>query len=254
LADLDGDGFDDMLVADWYWDSVSVRLGLGDGNFGPLVAYPTATNPIWLAVTDADQDGALDVVAACRDVVSVLLNQGAGTLGAKTDLPTAAFSARNMVSADFNGDGRPDFAIPEWVGKYVAVILSQPNGTYASPVNYATSHAASSVAAGDFNGDGKPDLAVILVKTTSENSAVRVWLNIGNGTFGAAVNYDAGVGANAMVAAALNGNGRARLAVTNLDSSTVSVLLSTGSAFAAKVGYPTNGWPRGVIAADMDSD
>lgn len=254
LADLDGDGFDDMLVADWYWDSVSVRLGLGDGNFGPLVAYPTATNPIWLAVTDVNQDGALDVVAACDDVVSVLLNQGAGTLGAKTDLPTAAFSARNMVSADFNGDGRPDFAIPEWVSEYVAVMLSQPNGTYASPVNYPTSDPAASVAAGDFNGDGKPDLAVILAKESIFKSAVRVWINNGNGTFGTAVDYGVGVVASAMIAADLNGDGRADLAVTNRDDDTVSVLLSTGSAFAAKVDYQTNGWPRGVIAADMDSD
>jgi hypothetical protein len=254
LADLDGDGFDDMLIADWYWDSVSVRLGLGDGNFGPLAAYPTATKPIWLAVTDVNQDGALDVAAACDDVVSVLLNQGAGTLGAKTDLPTGATSARNMVSADFNSDGKPDFAIPEWVGAYVAVILSQSNGSYASPVNYATSDPASSVAAGDFNADGKPDLAIILAKSTSTTSAVRVRINNGNGTFGPAADYGTGVYASAMIAADLNGDGKSDLAVTNRDDATVSVLLRTSSAFSPKVDYPTNGWPRGLTAADMDSD
>jgi hypothetical protein len=59
------------------------------------------------------------------------------------------------------------------------------------------------------------------------NSAnVSVLLNLGNGTFAAAVNYAAGSGPYSVTAADLNGDGKPDLAVAN-SGGNVSVLLNT---------------------------
>ncbi len=54
-----------------------------------------------------------------------------------------------------------------------------------------------------------------------------VLLNLGNGTFAPASNYDAGLTPTSVAAADLNGDGRPDLAVTSASSDTVTVLLNT---------------------------
>jgi hypothetical protein len=80
----------------------------------------------------------------------------------------------------------------------------------------------------DFNGDGNADFAV------TNSGLDNVQVRLGNGprggpqfTFGAATTFGVGDGPIAVTSADFNGGTKADLAVANVDSDNVSVLLNT---------------------------
>src|SRR5262245_28676761 len=83
VADFDGDGHLDMLVANAGSNSVTLLHGDGHGGFTPAAGSPIAvgTNPRGLAIGDIDGDGDIDFVAANAgsNNVSVFLNDGHGS-------------------------------------------------------------------------------------------------------------------------------------------------------------------------------
>ncbi len=134
---------------------------------------------------------------------------------------------------DFNGDGKPDLAVGNFVGianiasssNSVSVLLNQGNGTFGPQSTYATGKYTSSIAVGDFNGDGKPDLAVV----NQGDNTVGVLLNMGNGTFRSQTAYAAGNVPVSVAVGDFNGDGKPDLAVTNGTDNTVSVLVNEGN-------------------------
>jgi hypothetical protein len=116
-ADLDGDGLVDLAIVDaagvrlWGWDGaalverVSTDLIWGGGS-------ADYTARAWLASTDADGDGDIDLLIALRGLASVqvLENDGAGafTAGAIVAVPASLEEAAYAALADLSGDGHLD--------------------------------------------------------------------------------------------------------------------------------------------------
>lgn len=61
VADLDGDGTQDVVAANLDDNSVTVLLGQGDGTFATGTTYAVGTRPYQTAVADFDGDGSLDL-------------------------------------------------------------------------------------------------------------------------------------------------------------------------------------------------
>ncbi len=78
----------------------------------------------------------------------------------------------------------------------------------------------------------------------------------GDGTFGPAALYSVDGGSDAIVTAEFNGDAKLDLAAVSYAQSSLSVLISSGTNFAAKTVYPliTNSHPGQVIAADFNGD
>jgi hypothetical protein len=81
MADLNGDGIPDMVVANSGSNNVVVYPGLGNGQFGPALngghGFFTGTNPVSVTVADVNRDGRRDLVVANKgsNDVSILLNE-----------------------------------------------------------------------------------------------------------------------------------------------------------------------------------
>ena len=88
------------------------------------------------------------------------------------------------VADDFNGDGYIDLVTSNSTGNNISIILGDSNGSFGSPVNYATGAVASGMNKGDFNNDGKLDVVV----TNQADHSISVLLGNGDGTLNPAIN------------------------------------------------------------------
>ena len=183
LADLDGDGDLDMVIAGQ--DPIN-RLLLNDGGgrftdatdrLGPQI--PTETREVH--ALDANGDGRLDLVffnltSNNRDwdkdpQTRLLINQGNARFKDETRarLPTHRFSSWGGSVVDFNEDGHPDLVVsaidvPGFVPLQVRAWQNDGKGNFsdvtASVIPAATVGRSWSMARGDLDGDGKQDLFI----------------------------------------------------------------------------------------------
>ncbi len=184
--DLNGDGKPDLVTMNANLAgssaSVSVRLNLGNGTFGPSVPYSIGSRPRDMTTADLDGDGDLEIIIASLDPqgfnddkLLVLVNQGNGTFAPAVGYIVGR-SPFALTAADLDGDGKPDLAVAAF-DKTVRVLVNLGDGTFAAPRVYAAGSPGISVAAADFDGDGKLDLAA------TKGNKVSVLFNQGNGLF-----------------------------------------------------------------------
>lgn len=129
-ADFNGDGFDDLAVANTNSNNVSVLLSQGtSGIFFPAVNYIATPGggsylPWSIVSADFNLDGKPDLAVADRDnVIYILLGTGTGTFGASTYFP-ADYGPWTIITADFNGDGKPDLATADQSSDNVTVLIN----------------------------------------------------------------------------------------------------------------------------------
>jgi hypothetical protein len=157
---------------------------------------------------------------------------------------------------DFNGDGRPDYAVPTNTGPIV-ILLGAVDGTFTNgtTINTTSPFEPTSVVVGDFNGDGKQDLAVLSAAGTG---SVNIYLGNGNGTFQAAKNYPVAASTSAsrlLAVGDFNRDGIQDLVATNSGLNNVAVILGNGDgSFQAPSYYPVGNAPWNVVVGDLNKD
>jgi hypothetical protein len=140
---------------------------------------------------------------------------------------TTGQSPSALVTADFNGDTKPDLATADMGSNTVSVLLGKGDGSFATRASYRTSRSPWDIAAADLNADGRPDL---VTGSGEGGDAARlvVFLNDGAGRFRRARSFH--LLAAAVVAADLNGDGVVDLATVAERRRDFAVLLGTGGA------------------------
>ena len=228
LVDFDGDGDLDIVTIfrvwrEWTYDVVfwendgnglkgqAVRRVLDDATFADLKS---------LAVEDFSGDGLPDVMVSDdgSGKVYLSLNQGNGTLGAWSELPSADMSGpEGIVAADFDGDGDIDAAVADWIKDGIHVFLNDGN---ANPTFAQTAYLFGNRTNGtfinnvykllfvDISGDGVKDLVANSTSTPVMGSGGGWMLNNGDGTFGSPTPFSDRVTSNyAMAAGDFDGDG-----------------------------------------------
>jgi len=134
---------------------------------------------------------------------------------------------------------------------------------FSSANNFAAGNAPIGVATGDFNGDGKLDLAAADNGDASsgDSGGVSILLGNGDGTFKAAVRFDAGKNPTAIAVADFNHDGNADLVVADLGmrpsggNGGLSVLLGNGDGtFQAPIALSAGENPFVVAIGDFNRD
>jgi hypothetical protein len=112
VGDFNGDGIQDLAVANQSSANVSILLGTGTGSFGAATNFAAGRLPVSVAVADFDGDGIQDLAVATNvsDNVSILLGTGTGSFGAATSFVVGS-TPSSVALGDFNGDGIQDLAV-----------------------------------------------------------------------------------------------------------------------------------------------
>ena len=251
VADLNGDGNLDVVVANAADNSVQVFLGNGDGSFQSPVTYSLGSaSPTALAITDLG-NGHLDIVTANsnNNTVSVLLGNGDGTFGTPTTL-TAGANPSAIALADL-GNGHVDIVTANRGDNTVSVFLGNGDGTFGKATSYAAGSSPDGVAIGDLNGNGKPDVVV----ADAGSDSVSILLGNGDGTLQAATTVAVGSLPSAVALAHLTSSGHLDIVTANSADNTVSVLLGKGDGtFQQAVNYAVGTAPTALLLMDANGD
>ncbi|HXK37907.1 MAG TPA: FG-GAP-like repeat-containing protein [Candidatus Paceibacterota bacterium] len=256
IGDLNGDGAQDLAVANYASNNASVLLNKGDGTFNAKVNYVSGTQPDSIILLDVNNDSKLDLITADYGdhTISILTNKGDGTFNTRViyQTETATCNSRYLASGDLNSDGFLDIAVANYCSGNVAILMNNGNGTFAARVTYPAGGNPAGVAIQDFNGDNKPDL--VLVGFIATNN-VSVLMNNGNGTFAPKVTFSAGNTPISVATDDFNSDGKIDLAIGNYGSNSISIFANAGDGtFPSKVDYPTGVNTYMVSAKDINGD
>lgn len=167
VGDVNEDGLLDIVVGSSDVKGISVFLGDGTGRNWARQAPRGLPEDGWVQrvrLADMNKDGHLDVVASHSRGPRVFLGDGKASWKAASDgLPTPSFGGlfQGLVVADLNEDGRPDFAVSNWIDG-PEVYLQQADGSWKkTPDTFPQMQGgAYGLALADIDRDGHLDMLV----------------------------------------------------------------------------------------------
>lgn len=207
VADLDDDGKADLVVSDKD-GSVTLRYGLGDGNFGePKVLWTFVSAPLdfgqreiswkytnifctsWTnsATNITEFTNALGTPFTVTNYVTGCA-QSVEQIFTNITMLEGPEGLRGVALAKFTGSGRRDIAVAAPGEGVIHLFLNQGNRTFTSATSLPAWLGVRDLAAGDFDGDGLIDLAA-----GGTTNGIAQYHSLGNGTFERVANLpDAG--------------------------------------------------------------
>ncbi len=275
-ADLDGDGYDELLMAEAAGSRIAIYarfLAAAGGTRWGFVRVGSVNGfnqPAQIVVRDFDSDGLLDLAVATRSSDGLVLCRGtraSGGLGFTTPSPLSGTSdARGVVAADFNHDGILDLVVTCTAG--VVQLRGHGtgggvgNGEFDPPAPVAPTGTWTCLAAGDLNRDGALDL----IGCTNSPNRIQYVMGAagdggGNGVFGNVQIVANQSAADAIQLVDMNGDGKLDVLLPGISSGAavamnrtpdrVFTLTLTPVSFGSDPGEPPS---LAFGAADLDGD
>ena len=291
IADLDGDGDDDVAVPGLVTpELVVLENDAGEIRWHPPVALPDGVTE--MAAIDVDGDGRVELAATHREIEAVSIYRVTGDTEfemiqsiAMDGLVTA------LAAADLDSDGDQDLAVSRFRKDTVELLVNE-GGRLEAGASIPTGGGPFAIRLADLDGDQVSEMAVAGAGSdrvevfaggglewqrawTAATDAWPSWLEIvdvdgdgasellGTATIGdrvfaidAAGSYrtlGAGDGAFAVSAGDSDGDGALELAVSNKDAGTVALLdPAAGTAIEIDVGALAG--PSPIYRWDLDAD
>lgn len=252
VGEFNGDGKQDLAVANVGSDNVSILLGDGAGGFGPPSNISVGHQPSAVAVGDFNKDGKSDLVVAYIffKAPSVFFGNGNATFSGPNDVGTSA-NTSHLAVADFNNDGNPDIAVA--TAGPQQILLGNGSGGFAAN-SVSVGSGASSVATGDFNEDGFPD--AVFTATGSANWKVALVFGNAAGAFSTNTSFTVPQQPHAIAVGNFNGDSLPDLFVA-IDWFEPRVVLYTnmgGGNFTLSGDVFAGRGPRAVTVGDFNGD
>jgi len=279
-ADLNGDGFPDVVMANGGDGSgITVQLGSSHGALGPATSIAVGScgnanrNPVTsVAVGDVSGDKKIDVVTTSNNAgggcvnneIGVLLGTGKGKFKAPVFYSTGTTQqSYNATLANLRGKGLLDIIVSNGDGS-ISVLLNNGKGVYgaANVIAGASGTSAGSLAVGDFNNDGKLDLAI----TNYNSKAVNILLGNGDGSFQAPIINPSPLDTIGIAVGDFNHDGNLDVAISSWNNGgSFTVLLGNGAGVLTDKAtynfgpweqcYPSGGSnPYWLQTADLNQD
>ena len=266
VGDVNHDGIQDLISVDRSDNTVSVRLGNGDGTFRARSSFAVGTAPVSGSTADFEKNGKVDLVTAnsVSNNVSVLLGNGDGTFRTHHDIAVGSDPVA-VVVADFNGDGKTDIVTADYNSNTISILPGHGDGTFGTRIILpAGNQHPRLLVKGDFNGDGKLDLLYsdCCQGTDVEFDTLHVLFNQGSFQFTDVPSFNISVPLEITVAR-LNGDLKDDLAVSYQGCHTpcegVATYTSNGNGtFNSRGGIAIDdlawGAPTNTVVTDLNGD
>jgi hypothetical protein len=272
VADVNGDGKPDLLVANEEPGTVSVLLGDGKGHFENASGSPVAAGhlPNDIAVGDMNRDGHLDLVIANHQspFLTILLGDGKGGFHPAAGSPFDVHSnphPHGVVIGAFSSAGILDAVTDSWGSNQIELLKGDGKGGLQMPGRYFAvgRRPYERLRTADFNHDGHPDI----VTTNLDDDTATILLSDGRGELQQAAGSPVAAGAKPWQVAIddFNGDGNADLAiipyerdVTDARRMVVTVLLGNEKGgfapLAQRLSLEGCHGPNSIATGDFDGD
>ena len=272
LADINGDGFDDLVMyareGTGLGSIFRVRSALGDGTGSfatPQIVNDQAFGDVHLI--DLNQDDRPDLLwdSGQGGTLYSALNDGDGTFGLGHSFAIGGYGSfagfLEKSTVDLNDDDNVDLVLR--TGRGVSVLFGDGNGgfpvgeqyqAFASPTYNLVSSLTNTLAIGDFDGDGNEDV----VLTDTYDSELTLLRGTGGGEFDGPKYRHVTTPVVDVAAADFDGDGTEDWVTISSAYQTqdplLSVFIGDGQrGFALRTDYPIG--PSDVIAVgDLDND
>jgi hypothetical protein len=255
LADFNGDGRADLLSV---WKdmtigpaahAITVRLGLGDGGFGPVLTTPTLRETTAVGVGQIGGGAALDLVldGPWHEGVSVYLGTGDGTFDPGGEFMNLGNDRAEVWLVEVTGDEHLD--VLQASQSKIGVLPGFGDGTFGAEITTTQfSVVPRPSLPAQLDGDGVLDLLL----SAQDRSLIRM-LGNGDGTFGAPLEFPGPGGGDALTLGHVAGDGNIDLVFTT--SSGIGLLLGEANGtFGAALLHDGGRGGRAVALGDLDGD
>jgi hypothetical protein len=289
-ADVNGDGWLDIMAADPIQGWISVLLNNGDATFQYAAIVGLGGLPGSFSLGDFNRDGKIDLAEIGCDnffagfpfnhancTLNIGLGDGTGMNFKRSQSIALApgNSAYNLQSADINGDGNLDLVFAR--GSVGVVLWGGGNGAFSGPtyLRPATTDPMDAVAVADFNNDGHLDIALLSGNpcrsdpdrgACGQGNVNIVWMykNTGGTNFTLTTHTQFTAQAGAIVASDINGDLNQDLLHFNPFASGMAPVLGAHGGYDYVIGLGNDmlgtqgtlpgGWISAVSFRDMDGD
>jgi len=276
VADLNNDGNQDLVIANYGSNNVTILLGNGKGGFtepkgSPFVCGPKPTS---VAVGDFNGDSKVDLAVAnfgspfplgngtieVAGSVSLLLGDGNGafTPAAGNPFRLIGIATSAVVARDVNGDGKLDLIGA--TSSRLSVLFGDGRGGFSlqpAAVPSPSGIEFPSLTMADFDGDGRLDVAV-----ADDSQLSQITIGFGNGSgaflerFSPLIRFDIGRRPVTVASGDFNGDGRPDLIAGYGASGNVLMWPSgaDGQFSQPTFNYSFQGSPNSVAVGDFNND
>ncbi len=188
ILDLDGDGWNDLLVVMRHLDRV-LPFRNENGKLVPGGEMPVGRSPRDLAAADFNLDRQSDVAVINRlsnDVSVLTAEPGQAGFSALDQIYLVDGEVMDLALADFDGDGRKDVAQLHRASGDFSIRLSEPGGILGVPLFVPAGTSPVAMKAFDFypDADHHVDIVVALFgREGIERGSISFYANDGTGRF-----------------------------------------------------------------------
>jgi hypothetical protein len=181
VAELNGDGAQDLIVGRRGANSMEVLLNNGGGWFGgPSSGYAPAS-PSSAVPADMDLDGDMDILVAQSEIgtVRIYLNNGRGSFPDSLQVPVGGHPAA-LAAGDLDGDHLPDFVAADSIGGSITIVQNSGVAGFSTKGSLAVGGSGPlRVLLADFDSDGDLDIATM----NRASKSISIFKNLGGMAF-----------------------------------------------------------------------